>query len=101
MTRYEANMKLLDILSSYFKAYPDMRFGQALYNLGIATHRDTNSVLQQENLVDIFFEESTDTLALFKPLNVDEISHIKGVIGQEPAELSELLRGGGSENTTN
>lgn len=84
MTRLEANIKILDILQSYLKAYPDMRFGQALYNLGIATYRKEAELTEEgkskletdgENVVfqttdfvitnkDIFFDESEFTLKL-------------------------------------
>lgn len=56
MTRQEANTKLLNILSSIIKQYPDYRFGQALYNLGLV-HR------KQGLIVDPFFEEPVDTLS--------------------------------------
>lgn len=76
LTRLEANRKILDILKSQVESYPDYRFGQLLYNVGIATHLIQNleeidipvsdSFPRGKKLEyqyrDIFFEESTDTL---------------------------------------
>lgn len=84
-TRLEANRKILDILKSQVESNPDYRFGQLLYNIGVATHcldshqevsygKIDGVELDQKKLIpiyrDIFFEESTDTL---KKL-IDEIS---------------------------
>lgn len=55
MTRQEANFKILNQLKDYFTLYPDLRFGQGLYNLGIATHLKGQ---------DIFFQESELTSKL-------------------------------------
>lgn len=87
--RLVANEAILELLTHYVRTYPDIRFGQALYNLGIATHtieltREDIPKAQElsENLYnkgtkpsreedleqhtpryrDIFFEESTETL---------------------------------------
>ena len=35
MTRLEANLRILTLLRKYFIQYPDSRFGQALFSLGI------------------------------------------------------------------
>lgn len=66
MTRLEANLKIVQILTAYLKQYPDLRFGQALSNLNIATHL-RHSVKSESGSVDerhddIFFKESTATL---------------------------------------
>lgn len=73
MTRLEANERIINHIQNYIRAYPDMRFGQALYNMGIATHMvDVRRATPEEyadgadktitHYRDIFFEESTDTL---------------------------------------
>lgn len=79
MKRFEANMNIIHMLTDYVRAYPDMRFGQILYNMGIATHClesilteegakviGTGVALQSIHFVkhnrDIFYEESEDTL---------------------------------------
>lgn len=81
--RLKYNEMIIGYILDYIRAYPDMRFGQALYNLGIATHsielnredipkiqeflEDTINSRQDavENHApryrDIFFEESEDT----------------------------------------
>ena len=65
LTRLEANLQILDILRKYAMKYPDMRFGQILFNLNIATHRiDSEEILPLPK--DIFFFESVDTLTLIK-----------------------------------
>lgn len=76
LTRLQANRKIMGILSSYIETYPDMRFGQVLYNLGVATHKvnsitETKVPISDENpegistrvqYRDIFFIESEDIL---------------------------------------
>lgn len=81
MERFEANMNIIHMLTDYVRAYPDMRFGQILYNMGIATHRNETELTEKgiEALEDedddmqkgihyitrqrdIFYEESEDTL---------------------------------------
>lgn len=90
-TRLEANERIINHIQSYIRTYPDMRFGQALYNLGIATHCVETELTEKGNELvekgqglnlqsihfiprnrDIFFEESTDTLNKLKingPIN--------------------------------
>lgn len=75
--RLVANEAILEHILSYARAYPDLRFGQILTNLGIATHlvvgydevsygKIDGVELEPKKLVpiykDIFYEESTDTL---------------------------------------
>ena len=68
MNRLEANLKILQILTQVATAYPDLRFGQLLSNMGIATHN-----LQGEiHKGDIFFEESTETLQKLQGTNVEK-----------------------------
>ena len=75
MDRLEANEKIINHIQNYIRTYPDMRFGQVLYNMGIATHanegRETPCDISPEHprgvtysnfYRDIFFEESDITL---------------------------------------
>lgn len=76
MERLEANTKIIHIIEDYIRTYPTMRFGQALSNLGIASHSlagvtevtcpvtdATPRGVRVENFYrDIFFEESDITL---------------------------------------
>lgn len=62
--RQECNKQLIEILSNYLESYPDIRFGQALYILGILK-QDANG-----NTVDIFNDEPTDILKRIKLTNV-------------------------------
>lgn len=77
MTRLEANRQILSLLSSYFEAYPDLRFGQGLSNLNIATHVASYAMNENEELEkffqDIYFEEPSD-LAARLPLKVGALS---------------------------
>lgn len=50
--RYDANLKIVEILGDLVAAYPDWRFQQILQNIDI-TPRDGK---------DLFYEESVDTL---------------------------------------
>lgn len=61
MTRLEANLKILDILSSYLRANPDQRFCQALCNLGLPYIKPVG-----EHSMDMFYEESDKTLETVK-----------------------------------
>lgn len=56
MTRLEVNNKLLNILSATLRQYPDYRFGQALFNLGLVQRGFPGTIL------DPFFEEPQHTL---------------------------------------
>ena len=53
--REVCNIKLLEILYTYLKQYPDMRFNQALWNLGFIKRED-------DQIVDNYYEESEITL---------------------------------------
>lgn len=55
-------MEILSFLKDYFDKNPDVRFGQVLYNLGIATHLQTNSggFESTDDFRDIFFTESEE-----------------------------------------
>lgn len=61
MTRLEANLKILDIVSSYVKANPDQRFCQVLCNLGLP-YIGTTVVDGSVQHVDKYYEESDKTL---------------------------------------
>ena len=62
MIRLEKNLEVLDKLFHYLKENPTIRFGQALSNLNLATHR-----LKETGVEDIFYEEPSDTLLRLKP----------------------------------
>lgn len=67
MTRLDYNLQIIDYLKAYANHYPDMRFGQILSNLNIASHileQHHDEVLKQTRPVyrDIFFPESEETL---------------------------------------
>lgn len=66
--RLEKNLEILDKLYYYLKENPTIRFGQALSNLNLATHRRDDSVMKHEkwplaNYEDIFYEEPEETLS--------------------------------------
>lgn len=71
MTRLEANKLIIQTILEYATNYPDLRFGQILTNLNIATHLQTyGTPLQEYSYTDIFFDESVKTLKMlnyFKP----------------------------------
>lgn len=56
MTRQEANNKILNTLKVYLDKYPDIRFIQALWNLGLIDRNDSTYI------VDRFYEEPEITL---------------------------------------
>lgn len=68
MNRLEKNLEILDKLYHYLKENPTIRFGQALSNLNLATHR--REATQEVNgsgtwthgTYDIFHEEPEETL---------------------------------------
>ena len=63
MTRLEANLKILDIISNYIKTNPEQRFCQVLCNLGLPFI----SIVTKDGTtqhVDKFFEESDKTLEI-------------------------------------
>jgi len=74
ITRQHANFEILEYLSAYFTAYPNMRFGQALSNLGIATHKlvyaNPSANEEKDYFKDVFFEESAATLSHLKSMLV-------------------------------
>jgi hypothetical protein len=59
--RQETNMKILNMLRDYLNTYPDIRFSQALFNLGIV-RMDEKSC----NIIDPFYEEPVDVLERVK-----------------------------------
>ena len=52
MSRLNDNVEVLNILVDYLKQNPDIRFFQALYNVGIMDSKN----------VDRFYEEPSETL---------------------------------------
>ena len=54
--RLENNRKILDKICEYINRYPDRRFIQVLWNLGIID-RD-----EEGNVIDRFYEEPNKTL---------------------------------------
>ena len=63
-SRQRDNKAIVDILDNFLKSHPDIRFGQALYILGILK-QDANG-----NTIDIFNDEPTDILKRIKLTNV-------------------------------
>lgn len=61
--RLKKNLEILDKLSQYLEENPSIRFGQALSNLNLATHRD-----EDVRLLDIFYEEPEETLTKMRDL---------------------------------
>ena len=73
MKRQECNQEILRILGEVIKMYPDFRFGQILWFLGINGRDDKN------RLRDIFYEEPNVTLR-----NIySALKHNKFVNGEE------------------
>lgn len=70
MNRQQSNLEILAILENYFVRYPDIRFGQALHNLNLATHRQYLNIDGQGEkdylYTDLFYEESDQTLLKIK-----------------------------------
>lgn len=62
LTRKEANWELLNMLSVYLMANPEIRFGQALTNLRIVEGKDSFDWKNH------FYEEPADMLARVKML---------------------------------
>ena len=56
MSRLNDNVEVLNILVDYLKQNPDIRFFQALYNVGIMDSKN----------VDRFYEEPSETLSRMK-----------------------------------
>ena len=73
MKRQECNQEILRILGEVIKMYPDFRFGQILWVLGI------NGLDEKNRLRDIFYEEPDVTLR-----NIySALKHNKFVNGEE------------------
>lgn len=68
--RLEKNLEILDKLYHYLKENPTIRFGQALSNLNLATHRiqpDEETIKENRyGYKNIFYEEPEDTLSKMK-----------------------------------
>ena len=62
MTRYEANKKILEILSKYIENNPEQRFIQILWNLELI------NIYNSELIEDRYNEESETTLNKLKML---------------------------------
>lgn len=60
-TRGEYNAKLLIILSKLIEKYPELRFGQILYNFGFITKPAIDEYIYTYKLFDPFSEEPVDT----------------------------------------
>ena len=57
MTRQETNKEIIKELEKLIDKYPDMRFCQLLWNIGIHVYTDNK---------DAFYDESSSTLELIK-----------------------------------
>lgn len=69
MTRLQANMKIITMLTTYCYENPDIRFHQALFNLNInefETKDDLGRVEVLPYLKDKYNEESLVTLSKLK-----------------------------------
>ena len=62
MTRYDANKKILEILSKYIENNPEQRFIQILWNLKLL------NIYNSELIEDRYNEESETTLNKLKML---------------------------------
>lgn len=66
MSRLNQNLTILGRLENYLKENPTIRFGQALSNLNLATHKQKINVdgLGERDYIyeDIFYEEPEETL---------------------------------------
>ena len=92
MNRQEYNFKILTILQTYLTQNPDIRFGQALHNLNIATHRVINDGYKPKDYIDIFYEEPEQTLLKMRNFNQEHIERAKNQnITIEHLTLEELL----------
>lgn len=68
MTRKEANLQILARITKYINQYPDMRFGQALRNLGVIV--DVSDPIGGEpKWMNHFMEEPT---SMIKRMNEEE-----------------------------
>lgn len=62
MTRQEANFKIITLLTDYIYRNPDVRFTQALFNLGINEFKDNKFESNTLEVEDKYNEESVETL---------------------------------------
>ena len=65
MTRQEANLILVESLKDLVLKYPDMRFGQILFNFGFIDHT-YDKICGVTTIKDPFSEEPTETLKRVK-----------------------------------
>lgn len=72
MNRKASNLEIMDRLSEYFSKYPDMRFGQALLNLGIVEIFECPNTdkLYWKNA---FYEESKEILKRIEEIKKENI----------------------------
>ena len=71
MNRQEINIVLLKTLETLIEKYPDMRFGQILFNFGFIDHT-YDKICGVTTIKDPFGEEPTETLKRV----VDEINRL-------------------------
>jgi len=70
--RLDSNLLLVEIMKAYLQQNPDIRFGQALWNLGIIRRENKPdpppgiSWPLVQGIVDPFYEEPWDTLKRLK-----------------------------------
>lgn len=62
MNRYKNNLIILNILREYLENNPDIRFIQALWNLGIIDRDSIWNIGEINNPIDRFYEEPDETL---------------------------------------
>ena len=58
--RQEFNYKLLDLIAEYINEHPDIRFGQALVNIGIIQYDEYDDKKETCSTIDPFYEESVN-----------------------------------------
>lgn len=58
--RQEYNYKLLDLIAEHINEYPDIRFGQALANIGIIQYDEYDDKKETCGIIDPFYEESVN-----------------------------------------
>lgn len=70
MSRLEKNKEILDLLRDYLERNPTIRFGQALSNFNLATHRDEKQGINGDItwMKNIFYEEPEETLTKMRNL---------------------------------
>ena len=61
MNRQETNIVLVKTLETLIEKYPDMRFGQILFNFGFIDHI-YDKICNVTTIKDPFSEEPTETL---------------------------------------